>query len=111
MKALEQLERLKRITQEIKHECTGSPEEFSRKLGISRRQLYAEIDYLRDLGVEISYSRSERTFRYCNGHEIEISYGINVIPKEFARNIYGGFFQNNLPCFFYAQRVNTLVKV
>lgn len=109
MKAIQQLERLKRISKLIKNESTGTPDELAKTLGISRRQLYAEIDYLRDLGVEICYSRSGRTFRYCNGNEIEISFGINIITKKVARNINGGFFQNFLPCFFSARKKSSLV--
>ena len=108
MKAIEQLERLKRMNELIKAECTGTPEEFSNMLRISRRQLYAEIEYLKDIGIEISYSRRRRTFFFCNGHEIEISYRLKIIPKEVAKKINGGYSINPLPCFFYARKEHIL---
>ena len=94
----------------IKAECTGTPEDFSQMLRISRRQLYAEIEYFKDLGVEISYSRMRRTFFFCNGHEIEIFYGLKIIPKEVAEKINGGYFVNSLPCFFYARKESILAS-
>lgn len=103
MKAIEQMERLQRMNELIKAESTGTPEEFADKLGISRRQLYAEIEYFKDLGVEIGYSRSRRTFSICNGHEIEIAYRVKVMPKEITKKINGGFRENVFPCFFYAR--------
>lgn len=109
MKAIEQLERLQRMNELIKGENTGTPDEFSRKLGISRRQLYAEIEYLKDLGVDIGYSRHRRTFNFNNGHEIKISFQVKVIPKEVSQKINGGFIGKYLPCFFYARKENTLV--
>jgi len=103
MKAIEQMERLQRMNKLIKGECTGTPEEFADKLGISRRHLYSEIEYFKDLGVEIGYSRSRRTFSFCNGHEIEIAYHVKVMPKEITKNINGGFSENIVQCFFYAR--------
>lgn len=110
MKAIEQLERLKRMNELIKAECTGTPEEFSNMLKISRRQLYAEIEYFKDLGVEIGYSRTRRTFFFCNGHEIEIFYRLKIIPKKVVKEINGGYFINPLPCFFYARNESTLAS-
>ncbi len=108
MKAIEQMERLQRMNDLIKAECTGTPEEFADRLRISRRQLYAEIEYFKDLGVEIGYSRSRRTFNFCNGHEIKVAYCVKVIPKENTKKINGGFSENFVPCFFYARNEPTL---
>lgn len=101
MKALDQLERLKRMNQLIKAECTGTPDEFSNRLGISRRQLYSDIEYINDIGVKISYSKNRRTFFYCNGHELEIMVSLKVISKETTRSINGGFLHKKLLCAFF----------
>ena len=101
MKALEQLQRFKKMNQLIKAECTGTPDEFSNWLGISRRQLYSDIEYINDIGVKISYSKNRRTFYYCNGHELEISFSIKVISKENTQNINGGFLYNRLRRAFF----------
>lgn len=99
MKALEQLERLQRINDLIKAEKTGTPDEFANSLHISRRQLYEYINFIKDFGVEVSYSKQRRTFYLSNGHELNISYGIKVVSKNEALKINGGFSK------YYLQRV------
>ncbi|WP_158864877.1 HTH domain-containing protein [Maribellus comscasis] len=108
MKALEQLERLKRMNQLIKAESTGTPDEFSNWLGISRRQLYSDIEYINDIGVKISYSKNRRTFYYCNAHELEISVSLKVISKETIRTIDGGFLNKKLLCAFFVHGTNLI---
>ena len=90
MKAIEQLERLKRLNEFIKKEQTGTPEEFSQKLKISRRQLYFDLDLLRDYGVDTGYSKQRQTFFFCNGHELKVSYVLKAIPREIQKEINGG---------------------
>lgn len=91
MKAIEQLERLQRISQQIKAECTGTPEEFANCLHISRRQLYEYIGFIKDLGIDVSYSKHRKTFYLCNGHELNITCSIKVVSKNDALKINGGF--------------------
>ena len=93
MKAVEQLERLKKMNKLIKAECTGTPDEFSNRLGISRRQLYSEIEFIKSMGAAITYSKTRQTFYYCNEHELEIMYSFRIISKEISKKIYGGFSQ------------------
>ena len=93
MKAVKQLERLKRLNSLIKAECTGTPDELSNRLGISRRQLYCDIDTIKDLGVAISYSKIRRTFFNSNIHELEIKCSLKIIQKEVIKEVNGGFFK------------------
>ena len=44
------------------NERTGSAAEFAFKLGISRRMLFEYLDDMRDMGMEIRYSRRRRTY-------------------------------------------------
>ena len=104
MKALEQLERLQRINDLIKAEKTGTPEEFANSLHISRRQLYEYINFIKDFGVEVSYSKQLRTFYFSNGHEINVNCGIKVVSKQVAKTINGGFFDNNMQRAFFLHR-------
>ena len=106
MKAIEQLERLKRMNELIKAECTGTPEELSGRLGIGRRQLFKDFECLKDMGVEISYSKIRETYFYRNGHELEISYTFQIIPKVVAQKINGGFFQINYQSAFFMHSAN-----
>ena len=38
--------------------ATGNPSELSDKIGVSQRNLYRIIDYIKDLDIAISYSRT-----------------------------------------------------
>ncbi|MGM0408082.1 MAG: HTH domain-containing protein [Bacteroidota bacterium] len=106
MKALEQLERLQRMNQLIKAEKTGSPDEFSQFLGISRRQLYTYIENIKDMGADICYSKNRRTFYFCNGDEIEISYSFKIISRDLSKRINGGFFQKYFNVLFLCTEQN-----
>jgi len=55
-------DRLSRLNQLIEEGATGTPEEVARKLGVSKRMLLYYIEYLKDKGAEINYSRSTRTY-------------------------------------------------
>ncbi len=101
MKAIEHLERLKRLNEFIKREQTGTPEEFSRKLKISRRQLYFDLDMLRDFGVDTGYSKQRQTFFFCNGHELKVSYVLKAIPRETQKEINGGMIEKRNSGPFY----------
>ncbi|WP_319479144.1 hypothetical protein [uncultured Draconibacterium sp.] len=104
MKALEQLERLQRINDLIKAEKTGTPDEFANSLHISRRQLYEYINFIKDYGVEVSYSKQRKTFYLSNGHEINVNCGIKVVSKQVAQTINGGFFHNKFQRAFFLHR-------
>jgi len=80
MKAFEQIERLQMMNNLIKQARTGAPDEFARRLGISRRQLYADLEYFRDSGLEIGYCRQRQSFYYSNGHELELQFRVKIIP-------------------------------
>jgi len=62
--------RLVDVHQLIKHEKTGSPNDFAKKLHISRSQLYNIKEELEDYGAVIKYSRKMHTFYYCNNFDL-----------------------------------------
>lgn len=54
----------------IKHQNTGKPEDFARKLEISRAMLFHYLTYMREeLMLEIEYSRFNMSYRY-NGKDL-----------------------------------------
>jgi len=65
------------IHYKIKTRSTGTPEEFSRRLNISRSTLYEYIEDLEELGAEIRYSRCLQTFYYVNDFDISVGNGRN----------------------------------
>ena len=92
MKALEQLERLKTMNKLIKEETTGKPENFAAQIGISPSHLYRCIDEIKELGAPIHYSRMRETYFYEFEFDLRVSYSIELISKETAKKIAGGFF-------------------
>lgn len=46
------------------HSNTGTTEELSQKLHVSKRQLYNLVDECRTMGVSIKYSRESKTLLY-----------------------------------------------
>ncbi len=107
MKAIEQLERLKMVYDTIKAKKTGTPKEFARHINMSRRRLYEYIDIIKDHGVEVSYSKSRKTFFLNGDKELNIFYGIELLSKDEIKNIDGGTSVSFDLCFFYAQNNNS----
>lgn len=101
MKAFEQLERLKRMNRLIKDEITGTPEEFATLLGVSPSHLYRCIDEIKELGAPVNFSRSRRTYYYEYEFDLKVSYSIQLITKEIAKNVIGGFSLNNASLLFF----------
>lgn len=91
MKTLQQLEKLKQIHQHIKHEKTGSPNEFAGKLRMSRRQLYYFIEYLKEIDAPILYRKRENTFYYSSDFDLRIKVEVQVLVNEELKTIYGGY--------------------
>jgi len=96
MNFIKHIERIQLINKLIKEEKTGSPEELSARLGISRRQLYNHIETLKDLGLEVAYSRKGNSFYYVENKHLEVTFSLKVISPEEIENINGGVF---LPVF------------
>jgi hypothetical protein len=61
---------LKKMVHLITTGTTGNPSDFSNKLGISRSQLYVEIDELNSLGADIHYDRKQNTFLVLGNKKI-----------------------------------------
>ncbi|HAX95776.1 MAG TPA: hypothetical protein DCY35_04540 [Prolixibacteraceae bacterium] len=80
MKALEQIDRLITMNNLIRTHHTGSPEQFCKRMNISRRQLFTCLEFLRDCGVEIEFSRAMNSYHYKNGHELEINFKLAKVP-------------------------------
>ncbi|MCK5730942.1 MAG: hypothetical protein KAH68_07700 [Draconibacterium sp.] len=96
MKAIEQFERLKRMNELIKAECTGTPEEFARMLRISQSHLFNLVEDLKIKGAPIKYSRTKGTYYYVVEFEIRLNYSVCFIKEDRLKQIFGGFIKNML---------------
>tara|TARA_B110000908_G_scaffold172102_1_gene237670 strand:+ start:1155 stop:1490 length:336 start_codon:yes stop_codon:yes gene_type:complete len=103
MKNLKKLEQLQQLHQRLQNENTGSPIEMATYMNISERSIHNLIDELKILGAEICYSRTTKTYYYCNDFKIELNISLTVITEGTARNLYGGSYflkENYFPARF-----------
>lgn len=72
MSIVKYVEKLRRIDSLISRKSTGSPCEFAEKLEIKRSTLFQYLQEIRDLGVDIRYSHTLRSYYYADGKRITI---------------------------------------
>jgi predicted DNA-binding transcriptional regulator YafY len=90
MDFVRQIERLQLLNKLVKEQRTGKPEELADRMGISRRQLYSYLEFLKDQGVEINFSRKLNSFIYTCDQNLEIAFRFRVLDMESSRDIQGG---------------------
>ncbi len=64
MSLIKYLKRFEYMHRLIRTNSTGNVEEFSRKLGISKRQLFENLKDFKSLGAPIKYSRDIECYYY-----------------------------------------------
>ena len=62
---IKQIKLIERIDQLIRLQATGSPEELSSKLGISKTKLYRIINTMKSLNAPIEYDITVQSFVYA----------------------------------------------
>lgn len=88
MSLLKYIERLKRMDDLIRRRATGTAEEFSRKLEISKSQLFQDLKEIRELGAHVTYCHTRKSYVYENNCKL-------VLTFDQSYNIRGGNkFQN-----------------
>ena len=70
MGLINQIQLLDSIHYRIEHKCTGNPESFASRLGISQSKLYRILAELRDSGIEIKYDIAKSSYIYTGGVKI-----------------------------------------
>ncbi len=90
MKVFEYLDRFSLMQKLLEGRCTGTPEEFAGKLGISRTSLYETLDELKSRGAPIAYSKSVKTFYYTEPFEIMISCYLRPMTFQEEKEYSGG---------------------
>ena len=84
MKLNERVLIIKKMTQLIENEITGNADQFSKKLQISRGQLFDRLQDIRNLDVEIDYSRCKKSFYFSGNKRIKVQPPILVFDIENA---------------------------
>ncbi|RUT78849.1 hypothetical protein [Ancylomarina longa] len=62
MKITDNKEILSRTKELIEHHATGTPSQLALKLGVSERNAYRILEYLKGSGWEIHYSRMQESY-------------------------------------------------
>ena len=91
MNFIKQMERIKKIHLLISTEKTGSPDAFAQKLNLSRRQLYNELEIIKNLDATIKYSKKRESFYYGETFDLELKYSLKTIIDDETKEIFGGF--------------------
>lgn len=86
MSLLKYIERMKRMDRLINMKATGTPDEFSEKMGVCKSVLMENLAELRAMGAEITYDRERQSYTYTNEARLVISYDRN----NESNNIRGG---------------------
>jgi len=84
------LARIKRMHELIRYKRTGKPDQFARKLGLSKRALYTELKELKELGAPISYNHYRESYQYLHPVEFRIGFVPPSIAQQELRHINGG---------------------
>lgn len=82
MKLLEQIERINRLHELIKHRRTGTPDQLARRLNLSTSMVYKLIDELKLREAPIVYSRQMGTYYYSSSFQMKISIDFRSIAEE-----------------------------
>ena len=82
MKLPEQIERINRLHELIKHRRTGTPSVLANKLNLSTSMVYKLIDELKLRDAPIVYSRQLGTYYYSRSFQIKISIDFKTVTEE-----------------------------
>ena len=97
MKSLKSLERLQQLHQRIEQENTGSPKELADYMNISERLLYNLIDELKDINAPVCYSRSRKTYFYCDDFQLKVNISVTAMSNNEITQLFGGsYFINKM---------------
>lgn len=104
MNFIKQIERIQRINNYIYNEKTGRPDEFAKRMGVSKRQLYNILEMLKDFDAPIRYDRNRETFFYDDDFKLDIRFSMRILTDQEEKNFFGGYFSKKmLPCNFISR--------
>lgn len=87
MKSLKHIDRINKIHSLISSQKTGTNEIFAKKLYLSRRQMYNELEFFKNLNAPIKYYKKKETFYYDDNFEIKFGFSFTIISIGESRRI------------------------
>lgn len=88
MKSLKQIDRINKIHSLISSQKTGTPDTFAKQLYLSRRQMYNELEFFKNLNAQIKYCKKKETFYYDDNFEIKFEFSLTIISRGESRRIF-----------------------
>ena len=88
MKTIKQLERIYETHKLIQQQNNGTPAEFANKLHISVREFYRQLQYLKEMGAVISFSRSSNVYYYTEDFDLFVNVSVKTSINQKVRTIY-----------------------
>jgi hypothetical protein len=88
MKSLKYIDRINKIHSLINSEKRGTPEAFTKKLYLCRRQMYNELEFFKTLNAPIRYCKKNETFYYDDNFEIKFEFSLTIISRGESRRIF-----------------------
>jgi biotin operon repressor len=85
-------QRNKKASTLINYEVTGNASVLAQRLGISRSQLFIEIETIKSYGVDIQFDRSKKSFVFSGQKKIIVREPIVITDREDLSTINAGFF-------------------
>ena len=85
---IERLERIKQMHRLISDKTTGTPETFAKKLCLSRRKMYYELEFFKNCNAPIRYSKVSQTFYYEENFEINFDFNFTVTLESDTKTIF-----------------------
>ena len=84
----EEIDLFSRISLHIKNKTTGTPLNFAKMVGMSKRQIHRYIEDMKDVGVKIGYCKKRKTYHYED--DTFLKFQASIIEKGQERKIVGG---------------------
>ena len=91
---------IKKLVHLINYEVTGNASVLAQRLGISRSQLFIEIETIKSYGVDIQFDRSKKSFVFSGQKKIIVREPIVITDREDLSTINAGFFRKNRSVLF-----------
>ncbi|MBL4709407.1 MAG: hypothetical protein JKY48_13300 [Flavobacteriales bacterium] len=73
MNLLEKIKLIERVDALIRRKATGTPSQLSKKLGISKRNVFNLINTMKEMGAPISFCKN--TNNYCYEEMVAFTFG------------------------------------
>ena len=103
MKIFSEINFLERMDQLIRLKATGTPLNLSKKLGLSKRQVFRYIDEMKGMGFKIDYCKKRGTYYYKE--DTFLKFKLSIIENGKERMILGGeSFFNFFETFFQSAK-------